>query len=89
MYTRKQFGIELKHKVIEKKPVYKIGEWAHTMYIEHIEDIDLSFRRILLKLNTMELGYEFALTYEKLEGIADNLIAGKEVKLWGLEPAKE
>jgi len=29
----------------------------------------------------MELGYQFAISYEKLNQIADDLIAGKEVKL--------
>jgi len=29
----------------------------------------------------MELGYQFAYSYEELEQIADDLIAGKEVKL--------
>lgn len=81
MYTRKQFGIELKQKINKQQPVSKIGEWAHTVYLQHIEDIDLDFRDILITLNTMELGPEFAFTYEELEQIADDLIAGKDVKL--------
>ena len=36
---------------------------------------------LLLTLNKMELGPEFAYTYEELEQIADDLIAGKDVKL--------
>ncbi|MGB8367420.1 MAG: hypothetical protein WCD44_03615 [Candidatus Babeliales bacterium] len=81
MYTRKQFGRELKTQIEKKHPVSKIGEWAHTVYLQHIEDIDLDFRDILLTLNTMELGPEFAFSYEELEQIAGDLIVGKNVKL--------
>ncbi len=81
MYTRKQFGIELKAQVKQKQPTSKIGEWAHSIYLQHIEYIDLDFRDILLTLNTMELGPEFAFTYKELKQIADDLIAEKNVKL--------
>ncbi len=81
MYTRKQFSIELKAQVKQKQPILKIGEWAYYIYLQHIEDIDLDFRDILLTLNTMEFGPEFAFTYKELEQISDDLIAGKNVKL--------
>ena len=81
MYSRKQFGIELKEKINQKESVSKIGEWAHSVYLQHIDDIDLDFRDILLTLNTMELGPEFAYSYEELLEIADALIAGKPVNL--------
>lgn len=80
-YTRKQFGIELKEKIDHKELVSKIGEWSHSVYLQHIDDIDLEFRDILLMLNTMELGPEFAYGYEELLEIADALISGKPVKL--------
>jgi hypothetical protein len=81
MYTKTQFGLELKKRVQNKQDTFKIGEWAHTMYLEHIEDIDLEFRDILLTLNTMELGEEFAYSYEELVKIADDLIKGKNPTL--------
>ena len=81
MYTRTQFGIELKTLVRQKQPISKIGEWAHSIYLQYIDDIDLDFRDTLLTLNTMELGPEFAFSYKKLEQIADDLIAGKDVNL--------
>lgn len=81
MYSRKKFGIELKERINHKELVSKIGEWAHSVYLLHIDDIDLDFRDILLTLNTMELGSEFAFTYEELEKIADDLIADKPVNL--------
>ena len=81
MYTKMQFGKDLKEKLGKKESVLKIGEWAHSIYMKHLEEIDLDFRDILLALNTMELGPEFAFDYQGLEQIADDLIAGKDVKL--------
>ncbi|WP_218814162.1 hypothetical protein [Rickettsiella endosymbiont of Dermanyssus gallinae] len=80
-YTREEFGKELKQRVANKEATELIGEWAHSTYIDHIQDIDSAFRKILLTLNYMELGPEFAFSYEELNQIADDLIAGKEVKL--------
>jgi hypothetical protein len=81
MYTRKMFGIELKERVLKKQDITEIGHWAYWIYLEYIKDIDLDFREILLTLNGMEDGPEFAFTYEELNQIADDLIAGKDVKL--------
>ena len=82
IYTRVDFGKSLKEKVYNQEDVESIGIWAHTMYIiEHIEDIDLDFVNILLTLNTMELGPQFAFSYEELNKIADDLIAGRKPDL--------
>jgi hypothetical protein len=81
MYTREQFGRELKERVLRRQDTIEIGRWAFSTYWEHIEDIDLDFREILLTLNKMELGSEFSFTYEKLNEISDNLISGEEVNL--------
>lgn len=81
MYTRKLFGIDLKNKIEQKELIPRIGEWAHAIYLQHIEDIDLEFRDILLRLNTMELGQEFEFSYEELEKIANDLIAGRDVNI--------
>ena len=78
MYTRVDFGRALKEKVYHRENVVFIGEWAHTMYMEHIEDLDAEFRHILITLNYMEDGPEFELSYERLNEIADDLIAGKK-----------
>lgn len=81
MYTRVMFGRQLKKKVLERENIEKIGSWAHSVYFEYIRYIDLDFRDVLLTLNAMELGPEFAYTYEELDKIADDLIAGRDVKL--------
>jgi hypothetical protein len=77
--NRELFGKELKKRVIRREDLVSIGEWAYTISLDY--DVDSAFRRILLTLTAMELGPEFAFTYEKLEQIADDLIAGKDVKL--------
>ena len=80
MYNKEQFGIELKYKVLQKHPICEIGHWACSIYLEYNYYNDLALRDMLLRLNTMEDGPEFALTYEELNQIADDLIAGKDVK---------
>ena len=79
MYTKITFGRFLKDKVSKKIPVSDIGYMAYIIYLE--EDVEPELDNILLTLNTMEDGPEFAFTYEELEQIADDLIAGKDVKL--------
>ena len=81
MYTREKFGQELKLKILQRQSITNIGHWAYSVYLKNINDIDLNFRDILLALNTMEDGPEFAFTYKELEQIADDLISGKQVKL--------
>lgn len=80
-YTRTMFAQELKQKIFKKQSVIDIGVWAHSTYLAHIEDIDLDFGEVLLTLNTMELGPEFAFSYAMLDKISDDLIAGKKVDL--------
>ena len=81
MYTKKQFGNELKKMILNHEPIYTIGSWAHDKYYENISNIDLELGELLLQFGTMEIGHEFSRSYEELESIADRLIAGKDVKL--------
>lgn len=81
VYTRQQFGKELKEKVLKQESISKIGSWVYTVYSKHIGDIDLDFKGFLLDLSTMESGEEFEYSYEELDNIADRLITGEDVKL--------
>jgi hypothetical protein len=81
MYTRIQFGKELKQKILDKIGQGEIGEWAHSMYMENIEEIDLDFRSFLIALGTMGCGEEFYYSFEELDLLADRLVAGEDVKL--------
>lgn len=81
MYTRIEFGKELKKQVMQKRDVAEIGYWCYSIYLKHIDDIDLEFRDILLTLNGMENGPEFSFPYERLNEIADDLIEEQKVNL--------
>lgn len=82
MYTKIQFGKELKEKVLKRQDVAEIGHWTYSVYLQYIEDInDPCFDNILLTLNKMEDGPEFTFTYERLNEIADDLIASNDVNL--------
>ena len=80
MEAKIQFGIDLKKRVIRKQSVVDIGRWAHSVYLD-LDCEDDKFLDLLLHLNTMELGPEFAIAYEKLEQVADDLILSNKVKL--------
>ena len=81
MYTKIKFASDLKRRILKKQDIVKIGIWVYQIYLEWHDINDVSFLNLLIHLNTMELGPEFAFTYEELNQIADDLIAGKEVKL--------
>lgn len=81
MYTKVQFGKDLKQRVLKKEKVESIGYWSYSVYLDWLDCKDLDFLNLLLDLSRMELGYQFAYSYEELNQIADDLIAGKEVKL--------
>lgn len=79
MYTRADFGKELKKNTDQKQDVQEIGSWAYEIYLKgDIDASDSEFLNILLTLNHMEDGPEFALSYQRLNEIADDLIAGKK-----------
>ena len=77
MYTKIQFGKDLKKRVEERQPIAEIAQWAYGVYLDF--DVE-GFDNLLLRLDAMELGPEFFLSYKELNQIADNLILGKEVK---------
>lgn len=81
MSAKVKFGKGLKNLVKNKVDVVQIGVWCHSVYVELPSDEDAEFLKLLLHLGTMELGPEFAFSYEELEKIADDLIAEKKVKL--------
>ena len=77
-YTKKDFGLELKEKIKNKIDVAEIGRWAFSVYWEHMLEIDDDFQDFLTDLNAMEDDPQFEFSYEKLDQIADRLIAGEQ-----------
>jgi hypothetical protein len=80
-YTKSMFGNELKELVLQKKNIVDIGLWAHSVYLDCSPKVDAELLQLMLHINTMELGEEFAISYDMLNKIADDLIAGKNVDL--------
>ena len=83
VYTKQQFGYDLKNQLLNNKTTEQIGAWAVATYYDRVSEIDLGsgIRKILLTLGAMEEGPQFARSYEELEDIANRLIAGENVKL--------
>ncbi len=78
---KKQFGNELKKRLLKKQTLTQMAPWFYDNFINFAENKDLKFEDLLYKLMMMDAGPEFELPYEKLHQIADALIAGHEVKL--------
>lgn len=80
-YTTIQFGYDLKSLLKYTQDISEIGRSIFKLADDHITDIDSKVYTIAITLGTMELGPEFAYSMEELHQIADDLIAGREVKL--------
>ena len=81
MNLRKIYGKYLKEAVINHKKLEVIGKDALKFYLNNVGLIDQNFTYLLFDINSMEDGQEFEYSYEELEKIADDLIAGKDVVL--------
>ena len=81
MYTKVNFGHDLRLILQKTSDPYEIGKWAFSTYWENISNLEHGVRSISLALSTMEDGPEFAYSYEELLQIANDLIDGKDVKL--------
>ncbi|MCX5923274.1 MAG: hypothetical protein NTU89_01775 [Candidatus Dependentiae bacterium] len=81
MYTKEQFGKELKERIQGMDDVGDIGNWSYFVYSQYRREMDQDFRDLLITLGGMEMGPEFERSYEELDQIADKLIAGEDVKL--------
>ena len=81
VYTREYFARELKNRMQQGQAAEEIGAWAYKVYFFYLGKLDSDFEQMLKALAVMEEGPGFAFTYEELNQIADDLLAGKDVKL--------
>ncbi len=83
--TKQEFGHYLKTQVRNKEDVIQIADcclqFSQFFSREEDADYDAEYDDILYRLALMDAAPEFEFTYEKLEKIADDLIAGKKVVL--------
>ena len=82
MYTKIDFAKELKEKIENEKSLEEIGIWAHEIYMSYEDTTDGPFLNLLTALGTVELGEEFAMSYEELNEVADKLMHGEIVDLY-------
>lgn len=80
-YLKIQFGRCLKEKIALKIDQSLIGRFAFKYRFDHMKNLDDEFDEVLSTIAIMESGPEFELSYEKLDEIADNLIAGEKAGL--------
>lgn len=71
---RQNFGKELKERVKKEEDLSLIANWAFTLYLDY--SVDREFRRMLLLFTRMSDDPQFEYSYEELDRIADDLIAG-------------
>lgn len=73
-FTKKQFGKELKSKLISGKTQTEIAKWAFKIYIDYGLEFQTGLDEHVLKLVSMEEGAEFLLSKEELYSLAEDLI---------------
>ena len=78
--TPTDFGKELKRRIEQGSGVMHIADFAFCVDMK-ISATDPNFHNVLNALSTMSAGPEFEMSYKKLNEIADDLIAGREVNL--------
>lgn len=78
---KQAFGRELKKLVSQKEDIVKIGAWAYSIYLEYCRYLNSDLSQVMLDLTAMELREQFVISYEMLNKIAEDLIAGKNVDL--------
>ena len=80
-YKKIFFGRDLKKHLRDNTSAADIGRWVYTLYVDDVAGNDRSFDDLIYTLMGMEEGPEFEYSYNKLNNIADRLIAGEDVKL--------
>lgn len=78
-YTKKQFGLELKEKIVERSNSQEISKWAFKVYTDHGLNFEDGLDYFVLKLVAMEEGPEFSLSKDDLILLANEL-AGTDDK---------
>jgi len=82
VYTKHEIGIELKDRVAQRQPVEIIGMWISRVWSYYPGELTDPFVMFLYALSEMQdYGPGQGLSYEKLDNIADAMIADEEVTL--------
>ncbi len=80
IYTKKQFGLELKQKVVEGNNIQEISTWAFKVYTDHGLNFEDGLDYFVLQLVAMEEGPEFSLSKDDLILLANELSSTSDKK---------
>jgi hypothetical protein len=82
-----EFWLPIKRFIEAKAPMEKIADWAYDFYFERKQisdkDLDEDLRDVALRFGMMEAGPEYALTYEQMDAIVEDLVRNREIHLPG------
>lgn len=73
-YTKKEFGIELKHKLFSGCSNHEISKWAFSVYLDHGLEFEDDLEFFVLKIVAMEEGPEFFISNDDLNILSEKLI---------------
>lgn len=73
VYTKKQFGLELKEKISTGSDCQDISRWAFKIYTDHGLEFEDGLDFFVLKLVSMDEGPEFSLSKVELTYLANKL----------------
>lgn len=91
IYTKQEIGLELKQRVGQQQPVEMIGRWISFALAYYPGELNDPFVMLLIEMSRMQTsGPYIGLSYEKLDKIAEAMIADEEVTLerFGYDPDK-
>lgn len=73
MYSKKDFGNDLKIQLDQGYDPKRIGSWAHKMYLLYCAKIDIELEEIMVDLFVLEEGPEFEIPESQLRKLIDSL----------------
>lgn len=77
VYSRKNFGDELKERLSTSVPLAELARWAYLRYLDHANDLEPGLYDDLMSVAMMEEGPEFELTRGELEALAVQLCSSE------------
>lgn len=73
VYTKAQFGKELKQELTKDFDVVHLSRWAYRKYLEKTSQLENGVDEVMMKIVAMEEGPEFEYTKEELIELANDL----------------
>jgi hypothetical protein len=81
VYTKIEFGEDLKWKLTETRKKKEITDWAFKILLRFPYEMEKGLKDILLTLSIMDHDPEFNLSIQEVEQLADDLEKGTEPRV--------